>query len=137
MWRRLAGEFGIDAEAPGFASNRERVGNREAVNAAVDAAFADLPLAELLPRLAALGIPAGEVRTLDRVYDWEQTRSQGLVVEVDHPLLGSIEVPGPPIRLDDNAHAGGREVHAHPPLLGEHTESVLAWLDDLDAGEHP
>ena len=48
-------------------------------------------------------------------------------------LLGRIEVPGPPLRLDDNAHAGGREEHAHPPLLGEHTESVLAWLDGLDA----
>ncbi len=136
LWRRLAGEFGLDAEAPGFSTNRERVGNREAVNAAVDTAFAELPLAELLPRLAALGVPAGEVRTLDRVYDWEQTRSQGLVVGVDHPLLGPIEVPGPPLRLDDNAYAGGRELHQHPPLLGEHTESVLAWLDHLDQPDH-
>jgi crotonobetainyl-CoA:carnitine CoA-transferase CaiB-like acyl-CoA transferase len=132
LWRRLAEDFGIDAQGPGFETNRERVGNREVVNAAVDAAFADLPLAELLPRLAALGVPAGEVRTLDRVYDWEQTRSQGLVVDVDHPVLGSIEVPGPPIRFDDNRYAGGREEHAHPPLLGEHTESVLAWLDEQD-----
>jgi crotonobetainyl-CoA:carnitine CoA-transferase CaiB-like acyl-CoA transferase len=132
LWRRLAEDFGIDAQGPGFETNRERVGNREVVNAAVDAAFADLPLAELLPRLAALGVPAGEVRTLDRVYDWEQTRSQGLVVDIAHPVLGSIEVPGPPIRLDDNGYAGGREAHAHPPLLGEHTESVLAWLDEQD-----
>ncbi len=135
LWQRLAGEFGLDPEAPGFASNRERVGNREAVNAAVDAAFADLPLDDLLPRLASIGVPAGEVRTLDRVYDWEQTRSQGLVIEVEHPVLGPIEVPGPPIRLDDNAFAGARETHTHPPLLGEHTERVLAWLDDLDRGD--
>ena len=67
--------------------------------AVVNAALADVPLAELLPRLAELGIPAGEVRTLDRVYEWEQTRSQGLVIDVDDPLLRSIEIPGPPIRL--------------------------------------
>ena len=72
------------------------------------------------------------MRTLDRVYEWEQTRSQGLVIDVDHPLLGRIEIPGPPIRLDDNAYAGGRSEHTHPPLLGEHNDSVLAWLDDLD-----
>ncbi len=133
LWRRLATGFGLGAEARGFATNRERVENRDAVVAAVDAAFADIPLAELLPRLAGLGIPAGEVRTLDRVYTWDQTRSQGLVVDVEHPLLGTVEIPGPPLRLDDNVHAGGRDHHVHPPLLGEHTESVLAWLDDLDA----
>ncbi|MGL5865196.1 MAG: CaiB/BaiF CoA transferase family protein [Dermatophilaceae bacterium] len=133
LWRRLADGFGLDPEAPGVATNRERVENRDAVVAALDAAFARLPLAELLARLAELGIPAGEVRTLDRVYDWEQTRSQGLIIGVDHPTLGDIELPGPPIRLDDNVFAGGRETHQPPPRLGEHTSSVLAWLDAQDA----
>lgn len=132
LWRKLAAGFGLDAEAPGYATNRARVENRDAVVAVVNAALADVPLAELLPRLAELGIPAGEVRTLDRVYEWEQTRSQGLVIDVDHPVLGSIEIPGPPIRLDDNVLAGGRETHTHPPLLGEHTQSVLAWLEAPD-----
>ena len=33
------------------------------------------------------------------VYEWDQTRSQGLVIDVDHPALGRIELPGPPLRL--------------------------------------
>ena len=93
------------------------------------------PHAELLARLAEIGMPAGEVRTLDGVYDWDQTRSQGLVIDVDHPLLGTIEIPGPPIRFDDNAFAGGRSEHLHPPLLGEHNESVRAWLDERTGGD--
>ncbi|MGL4177303.1 MAG: CaiB/BaiF CoA transferase family protein [Dermatophilaceae bacterium] len=129
LWRRLATAFGIDPDAPGLTTNRERVENRDAVVAALDAAFAHLPLAELLVQLAELGIPAGEVRALDRVYDWAQTRSQGLVIDVDHPVLGDIQLPGPPIRLDDNGFAGGRETHLPPPRLGEHTSSVLAWLE--------
>lgn len=132
LWRTLAAGFGLDLEARGFATNAERVHNRDAVNAAINAAFANIPLAGLLARLAELGIPAGEIRTLDRVYDWDQVRSQGLVINVDHPLLGRTEIPGPPIRLDDNPFAGGRETHTHPPLLGEHTESVLAWLDGVE-----
>ena len=132
LWQRLAAGFGLDPFATGFATNRERVGNRGAVVEMLDAAFASWSHTDLLARLAELGIPAGEVRTLDRVYDWEQTRSQGLVIGVDHPLLGPIEIPGPPIRLDDNAFAGGREAHLPPPLLGEHNESVRAWLDQLD-----
>ena len=86
-----------------------------------------------MERLAELGIPAGEVRTLDRVYDWDQTRSQGLVIDVEHPVLGQIEIPGPPIRFDDNTFAGGRSEHLHPPRLGEHNERVRAWLDEKDA----
>jgi formyl-CoA transferase len=130
LWVTLATAFGIDPAAPGMATNRERTVNRDRVTAALDAAFADHPLAELLPRLAALGIPAGEVRTIDRVYDWDQTRSQGLVIEVDHPVLGPIELPGPPIRLDDNTYAGGRAEHVAPPTLGQHDESVRKWLDE-------
>jgi formyl-CoA transferase len=130
LWVRLATAFGIDPAGPGMATNRERVAHREQVTATLEAAFADLDLAPLLARLDELGIPAGEVRTLDRVYDWDQTRSQGLVVEVDHPVLGSISVPGPPLRFDDQPYAGGRAEHLAPPSLGQHTDDVLRWLDE-------
>ena len=132
LWVKLASAFGIDPAGEGMATNRERVANRDTVNAAVNAAFADRTLAELLTTLDQIGVPAGEVRTLDRVYEWDQTRSQGLVLDIDHPVLGSIEIPGPPIRLDDNAYAGGREEHLAPPMLGQHNESVRAWLDEQD-----
>ncbi len=134
LWQKFALEFELDPRAEGFATNSERVGNRDAVIEAVNALFADRTLAELLPRLEAAGIPAGEVRTLDRVYDWDQTRSQGLVINVDHSVLGTIELPGPPIRFDGNAFAGGRVEHLPPPALGEHGETVRAWLDRCDGG---
>jgi len=134
LWQKFAAELGLDPNADGFATNSERVGNRKAVIAAVNAAFREHTLAELLPRLEAAGIPAGEVRTLDRVYEWEQTRSQGLVIDVDHPVLGRIELPGPPIRFDDLTYAGGRSRHLPPPGLGEHNESVRGWLDERDGG---
>jgi crotonobetainyl-CoA:carnitine CoA-transferase CaiB-like acyl-CoA transferase len=132
LWVKLASAFGIDPAGEGMATNRERVANRDTVNAAVNAAFADRTLAELLTTLDEIGVPAGEVRTLDRVYEWDQTRSQGLVIDIDHPVLGPIEIPGPPIRFDDNAYAGGRTEHLAPPMLGQHNESVRAWLDEQD-----
>jgi crotonobetainyl-CoA:carnitine CoA-transferase CaiB-like acyl-CoA transferase len=129
LWRRLAPEFGLPVDAPGFATNAERVRNREAVNAAIDAAFAEYPLQDLLPRLDAIGVPAGEVRSLDRVYEWEQTRSQGLVVEVDHAVAGRIRLPGPPLRFDGSTPVQ----HSAPPTLGQHDGSVRRWLDEVDA----
>jgi crotonobetainyl-CoA:carnitine CoA-transferase CaiB-like acyl-CoA transferase len=128
QWRRLAAPFGLPVDAPGFATNAERVRNRDAVVEAINAAFSDEALAELLPRLDALGIPAGEVRTLDRVYDWDQTRSQGLLIDVEHDTVGPITLPGPPLRFDGLAAMQ----HVAPPTLGQHDATVRAWLDDLD-----
>ncbi len=136
LWAKLCAAFGLDPAAEGMASNRERVKNQHAVITTLNEAFGDVPLAEMLRRLDAAGVPAGEVRTLDRVYDWDQTRSQGLVLDIDHPVLGHIEIPGPPLRFDDNAYAGGRAEHIAPPTLGQHNTSVRAWLDEQDAAGH-
>src|SRR6188474_666988 len=50
LWQKLAAGFGIDPAAPGFATNRERVGNRDEVVATLNATFADIPHAELMTR---------------------------------------------------------------------------------------
>src|SRR5690242_2549114 len=126
LWRAFAPAFGLDK--PEWAANPDRVADRDAVLAAVDAAFAPFTRAELMARLSELGVPAGQVRSFDEVYAWDQTRSQGLLLDVEHPTLGPITLPGPALRFDD----GGRTSHLPPPTLGQHDESVRAWLDQLD-----
>jgi crotonobetainyl-CoA:carnitine CoA-transferase CaiB-like acyl-CoA transferase len=122
LWQRFAPAFGIDQT--GWALNRDRVREHDAVNAAVNAAFAGLSSVQVLQTLAELGIPAGKVRDLEEVYTWDQTRSQGLLVEVDHPALGTITLPGPPLRFDD----GGRDKHLAPPTLDQHGAAIRDWL---------
>lgn len=129
-WRALAAMLEIDD--PRFASNRERVGHRDDLIGAMEKALAADGAEAWLARLAELGIPAGKVRTLDDVYTWEQTLSQGLLIDVEHPTVGTVQLPGPALRFDDNAQAGGRSEHQAPPLLGQHNESVRAWLDSFD-----
>jgi crotonobetainyl-CoA:carnitine CoA-transferase CaiB-like acyl-CoA transferase len=128
QWRALAKLLGVDDDR--FATNRARVGHREELVTVLEAALASDTAESWLGRLAELGIPAGKVRTLDDVYGWEQTVSQGLLVDVDHPTVGAVQLPGPPLRFDDNPFAGAREKHLPPPRLGEHDESVRAWLDE-------
>lgn len=130
LWVRFATAVGIDPAADGMATNRERVENRDAVISVVNAAFAGLTSAEVLARMTEAGIPAGRVRSIDEVYTWDQVASQHLLLEVEHPVLGTITLPGSPLRLDDNPWSGGRRTHLPPPLLGEHDESVRAWLDE-------
>jgi crotonobetainyl-CoA:carnitine CoA-transferase CaiB-like acyl-CoA transferase len=132
LWRRLCVEFGFDPEAPGMATNGERVGNREQVVGLLEKAFADIDPEDLLARLAAAGIPAGKVRTLDEVYGWDQTLSQGLLVDVDHATLGRIQLPGSPLRFfapgpDGEAETTRRD-HAAPPVLGADGDAIRAWL---------
>jgi crotonobetainyl-CoA:carnitine CoA-transferase CaiB-like acyl-CoA transferase len=131
LWRRLCAGFGIDPEADGLASNSDRVAHHERLVATVEAAFADQDAEPLLARLADLGVPAGKVRSLDEVYTWDQVASQGLLVDVEHPQLGRLTLPGPPLRFFD---ADGAEVtrrdHDAPPLLDQHADDLRAWLEE-------
>jgi crotonobetainyl-CoA:carnitine CoA-transferase CaiB-like acyl-CoA transferase len=136
QWRSFAPVVGLDPDDARFAANRARVAHREELMAAIDAALAAAPAAVWLERLDSLGVPAGKVRSLDEVYEWEQTRAQGLVISVDHPVLGRIELPGPPLHFGDRPYPGGRETHLPPPVLGEHDEPVRAWLSG-DADPRP
>ncbi|MCY7402177.1 MAG: CoA transferase [Nocardioides sp.] len=131
LWRRFCEGFGLDPAAGGLSTNAERVGARERTVEVVEGAFADFDAEPLLARLAEVGIPAGKVRSLDEVYEWDQTHSQGLLVDVEHPTLGALTLPGPPLRFFDGAGAETtRRDHVAPPLLDQHGQDLRTWLDE-------
>ncbi len=129
LWRRFCAGFDVDPATPGLATNSERVANRERTIEVVEQVFADWEAEPLLARLADVGIPAGKVRTMDEVYEWDQTASQGLLVDVEHSVLGSLTLPGPPLRFfDTDGTEVTRKLHSAPPTLDEHGDSVREWL---------
>lgn len=129
IWGKFAAAFGFDAADPKFANNGDRVRNTHELRKLVNEAFAAYSTEDLLAKLNDVGVPCGEVKNLEQVYEWDQVRSQGLVIDVDHPVLGNIELPGPPLRFYDDGTEWHRD-HQSPPLLGEHNDSVRAWLDE-------
>jgi formyl-CoA transferase len=130
LWRRLAPAFGLDR--PDWALNRDRVRDHEAVNDAVNAVFGRHPAAEILARMDELGVPGGKVRDLAEVYTWDQAISQGLLIDVDHAALGTITLPGPPLRFGtgESGEAGGGRRHAPPPTLDQHGSVIRRWLSE-------
>src|SRR5262249_13412757 len=114
LWQLFAPLVGVAADDPRFARNTDRVANRAELIDLIEQTFAGETVGHWLAALEAAGIPAGRIRTLDQVYEWDQTRSQGLLIEVDHPTLGRVQLPGPPLRFD--GYAGMR--HRPPPTLG-------------------
>jgi len=127
LWKAFAAAVGLDAADGRFATNASRVAHRDALIDEIEAIFATEPAEHWLPLIDAARVPCGKVRTIDDVYRWEQTLSQGLLIET-----GGLELPGPPLRFDDNAYAGGRETHLPPPRLGQHNDAIRTWLAEQD-----
>jgi crotonobetainyl-CoA:carnitine CoA-transferase CaiB-like acyl-CoA transferase len=121
QWQKIHMEFRLDVDAS-LSTNRQRVERRPEVIRILESAFSSLAAADVLARLEAVGVPAGRVRSIDEVYAWDQTRSQGLLIEVEHASLGPIQLPGPPLRFfdvnGDREVETTREHHQPPPLLG-------------------
>lgn len=136
LWHRLCAEFGLDSEAEGLATNRDRVENFDLVRRTVEDAFATDDADSLLARLDKAGIPAGRVRELDEVYAWDQTASQRLLVDVEHSSVGRITLPGPPLRFfagDSDQELPGR-THAAPPTFDQHGAALRAEFAPVPAG---
>lgn len=134
MWQRLCDAFGIQAYDPRHATNRDRVAHRDSVTELLEKVFADLAPDELLRRLADAAVPAGRVRSLDEVYAWEQTRSQRLLIDVEHQSVGKLSLPGSALRMFTFDATGAetettRIDHCPPPVLGADADAVREWLE--------
>jgi formyl-CoA transferase len=124
IWRRFAPLAGLDPADTRFATNALRLGCLGELHEIMNAALRQRTVADWLDLLRRSGVPAGELKTLDRVYDSEQARAEDLVWEVDHPRLGVIRLPGHPVHYSRSAVAPGLP----PPILGEHTDELRAAL---------
>ena len=124
IWRRFAPLAGLDTADTRFATNALRLGHLGELQQIMNAALGQRTVADWLVRLRRAGVPAGELKTLDRVYDSEQARAEDLIWEVDHPRLGSIRLPGHPVHFSRSAVTPGLP----PPVLGEHTDELRKAL---------
>lgn len=133
LWKSFAPIVELDADDPRFATNSERIARRDELIELIESSFADRTRDDILADLGVGGVPAGSIRTIDEVYDWEQTVSQGLLIDVDHSTVGPMQLPGPALRMENAAgETLLRRTHQAPPVLGQHSESVMAWLDEVE-----
>jgi crotonobetainyl-CoA:carnitine CoA-transferase CaiB-like acyl-CoA transferase len=108
------------ADDPRFATNDARVRNRSELIGLLQQWFLAKPAAEWLAALEVAGVPSAPVRRLDEVFD--SPEGAAAVVEVPDPSRGTLRLVANPIRI-----AGAiTPISRPPPLLGEHTDEVLA-----------
>lgn len=132
LWRRfvslLVVESTIGADA-GFATNPLRIQNREALIPLLQTVLSGKDAADWVTRLKKAAIPAALIHQVDEALTSEQALARGLIVELEHPLLNTVRGIANPMRMS----ATPPTYRLPPPMLGEHTEAILAELG-LTAG---
>src|SRR6185295_18205628 len=107
-----------------YTTNAQRVKHRDALNAKLMERFATRGTVEWVTRLTDAGVPCSRINTIEDVLLEPQTAARDMIMDLQHPTLGPIKVPGIPIKLSDTPGRGRRA----PPLLGEHQQEVLGEL---------
>ncbi len=126
QWRRCCGVLGREEwiADPRFATNPQRVSHRDLLIPLLQAAFKTRPAADWLAALEAVNVPVSPVNTLPQVFADPQVQHQQLRIPVEHPTAGTIDLLGIPFALSTMPS----EVRLPPPLLGQHTETILIEL---------
>ena len=109
---------------PRFATNADRVRNRQALIPLIEEIFKGRTTGEWLDLLHREGVPAAPIQRVDQVLSDPQVLLRKMVSSLQHPTLGRLQSLGSPIKVD-----GAMEVPlAPPPALGEHTHEILTKL---------
>jgi crotonobetainyl-CoA:carnitine CoA-transferase CaiB-like acyl-CoA transferase len=121
LWSRFCAAIGAEAleHDPRFATNSDRLVNRELLNERIRALFEDTTVDVLLERLGAAGVPCGRVRTIEQVLQDPQLAARQMLMDV---AAGNdvVRIPANPIKL-----SGVPPLRAEPPpALGQHTDEV-------------
>ncbi len=117
---RLCEELGLGLHRdPRFRLNRDRLANRTALVAALEARLAAMTRAEAMAAMAAGGVPAGPINTVAEAFAEPQAVARGAVVET-----GGSRSPRSPMRFSDAETA----TDLPPPRLDEHGDAIRRAL---------
>jgi crotonobetainyl-CoA:carnitine CoA-transferase CaiB-like acyl-CoA transferase len=126
QWRRFCTAIGAPelAADPRFVTNGDRVEARAALIPLLAARFAARPTGDWIAVLEAADVPCGPILDVLAAFDTPAARACRARVPLEHAALGRVDQVAPPFELS----ATPASIRMPPPLLGEHTDEVLAEL---------
>ena len=107
-----------------FSKNSARVRHQPVLTPLLAEAFAKHERTALVDALEAAGVPCGPINTVPEVFEEPQVKERNMLINVPHPLSGTVSLVNTPMRFTEHPLEPGRA----PPLLGEHTVEVLREL---------
>jgi len=114
-----------------YRRNADRVRNREALIAALDPILRARPVASWVEQLDAAGVPCGPINDIAHALADPQVAARGLRIDLAHALAGTVPMVANPIKLS----ATPPVYELPPPMLGEHTASVLRTYAGVDEAQ--
>ncbi|MFK8079666.1 MAG: CaiB/BaiF CoA transferase family protein [Granulosicoccus sp.] len=126
QFRRFAAviERGDIADDVRFVSNAGRVENLDELEAILINALANRTITEWVELFSAAGVPSGPINTVDRVFEEPQVKHREMMRKVPHPLSGTVSQVVSPLNFKNSPLSFDHSA----PLLGEHTQDILAAL---------
>ncbi len=126
IWERFCAAVDLPelAADPRFKTNKDRMENYDAMRPPIDRAFRTRTSAEWIAILNAAGVANGEVRDIGQMLNDPQLAARNMVATLMHPTVGATRVIGAPIKLSENEAS----LRTPPPVLGQHTDAVLAEI---------
>jgi crotonobetainyl-CoA:carnitine CoA-transferase CaiB-like acyl-CoA transferase len=127
LWKRFVRLLGIEESLgndPRFASNQLRIANRGQLIPVLQGIFDSATSREWVARFVGAEIPAAAIHTVPEALTDAQTVARGLIVELEHPVLGAVRSIANPIRLSSTPVS----YRLPPPFLGEHSMQILSEL---------
>ena len=130
LWERMCQAIGRPdfLEDPRFTTNTDRVEHRAECVELLTEIFRTESTEHWVKLIVDAGIPCGPINKVSEVVNNPQVLARNMVVDIPHPEVPDLRVPGPPLKLTSTPPT----VRRYPPLLGEHNEEILA-----DAGYNP
>jgi formyl-CoA transferase len=127
LWERTCAAIGREdlVEDPRFADNADRMANRAELVAELESALGARDTDDWVQTLEAAGVPVGPIHDYRQVFEDPHTLAREMMVEIEHPVEGTIKALGIPVKMSDTPGA----VRRPAPLLGEHTEEILREVD--------
>ncbi|WP_227496447.1 CaiB/BaiF CoA transferase family protein [Massilia litorea] len=122
-WERIAVALGRPEwrEDPRFATNTQRMENREALVSMMSEIVASRTRTQWIAILDEAGVPVGPVHTIAEALTHPQTLAREMVVDLVHPQAGPTRALGCPIHFSKTA----TRIDRPAPMLGEHSRELL------------
>ena len=124
QYRALCGVLGRPdlGTHPDYIHNSLRLKHRVALIAELEPILRTRSRDAWVAELEQAGVPCGPINDLQQVFDSPQVRHRQLWQTVPHPLAGQVPTTASPMRFS----ATPVQYRAAPPLLGQHTQEILA-----------